>query len=340
MIRGFITWAGVALCAGALSFGGTPRSRALSRSQQRAFTVVWSKQQARLPLYSGEGAALSPDGKAVAYIGAAGLHETEAALFLADVETDKQAILLGPDRVPSLSPEIADHPSFSPDGKSIILTLRGPTWHYPSDICVLGLEGKNLTKVTQSLPFTNKPPEAANGASYQRYYYRASYSPNGSRILLHIHDAVQEKEFAALMDAKGGHLEILAEGRPCCWSGDGKSVYYIEKGNLIRMDLETHTTQTLAPPQEGIGPVGRMADREWLAFKLDDGRIGWYNVETGKPIFRGLSAVPPAETVGQEKLDLKGFDWSRSGKVLLWYQGDYTERFEVVRFTDASSISQ
>jgi Tol biopolymer transport system component len=250
-------------------------------------------------------------------------------------------MLLVPNQLPSVSPDSPDRPSFSPDGKRVIFTLRGPTWHYPSDICVVGIDGKNLSKLTHSLAFTDKPPGTTRGASYQRYYYSPRYSPDGSRVLLRIDDEVQEREFAAVMDADGSHLEMLAEGRACCWSADGKGVYYVAKGSVIRMDLETHTTRSFAPPShEAIGPMGRMADREWLAFKLDSGLIGWYNVETGKPVFLGVWAVPPAEMVGQEKLALKGFEWSRPGRVLLWYQGDDTERFEVVRLTNSSLIPQ
>jgi hypothetical protein len=43
---------------------------------------------------------------------------------------------------------------------------------------------------------------------------------------------------------------------------------------------------------------------------------------------------------GREKLELKGFNWSGSNEVLLWYQGEDTERFEVVRIFDPPSRSQ
>jgi hypothetical protein len=41
---------------------------------------------------------------------------------------------------------------------------------------------------------------------------------------------------------------------------------------------------------------------------------------------------------GTERLELKGFDWSRSNEVLLWYQGEETERFEVVRIFDPTAL--
>ena len=43
---------------------------------------------------------------------------------------------------------------------------------------------------------------------------------------------------------------------------------------------------------------------------------------------------------GAEEMTLKGFDWSNGSEVLLWYQGEKTERFEVVRITNPDTISR
>ncbi len=42
---------------------------------------------------------------------------------------------------------------------------------------------------------------------------------------------------------------------------------------------------------------------------------------------------------GAEEMTLKGFQWSNGSEVLLWYQGEETERFEVVRIADPATIT-
>lgn len=246
---------------------------------------------------------------------------------------------------------MASQPSFSPDGKRVIVALRGPNWYYTSDIYTIGIDGKGLTKLTQSVRYTDKPgypigPKSAEywvGATYQRYYYQARYSPDGSRILLFVRDVVgQDRDLTAVMDPDGRNLEILAGGRPCCWSADSKAVYYYHNDFLSRMDLETRTVRTVPLPLvDNKNPIGLMLGREWLAFKLDNGRIGWFNFETATPMpaFIGDWSVPSVRMRDREELVLKGFDWSHSDEVLLWYQGEETERFEVVRIYEPASFS-
>lgn len=311
---------------------------------------VWQLQQSRLPLYAGQGVALRPDGQSVAFMGLAGPDQYDNTLFLLNLETGTQSPLLIPDRTHSVAPFLADQASFSPDGNRLILVRRGQNWHYPSDIYSIGTDGSGLVKLTESLPYTNKrgnPADPTNkeywvGASYQRYYYSPRYSPDGSLILLHVYDVVgQSRDFTAIMKPDGSDLQILAEGQPLCWSADGKAVYYTNKGLLMRMDVASRATQTVpVPALENRAALGRMAGRDWLAFRLDNGRIGWYHVGAGKPApeFLGEWSVPAVKLAGAEQLTLKGFDWSRSNEVLLWYQGEHTERFEVVRIFDPTSI--
>jgi hypothetical protein len=85
-----------------------------------------------------------------------------------------------------------------------------------------------------------------------------------------------------------------------------------------------------------------MKGRDWFAFRLGNGRIGWYDFEAGTPVpqFLGEWSVPGVKMAGREQLELKGFDWSRSNEVLLWYQGEETERFEVIRIFDPTALSR
>jgi len=151
---------------------------------------VWEMHQSRLPLYAGEGGALSADGKFVAYMGIAGTGEFDNTLFLLDLETATPSVLLAPDRTHSVAPMFADQAAFSPDGGRIVFARRGQNSHYPSDICTIGTDGQGFTKLTKSALYSDKPayPPAPGryytGASYQRYYYSPRYSPDGSRILI------------------------------------------------------------------------------------------------------------------------------------------------------------
>jgi len=322
----------------------TPAQRVVSSTP---IGPIWQMQRPRLGIRAGEGVALGPNGRAVVFMGEPEPGPSYASLLVVELETGKKTVLRACDNF-----VMPSQPRFSPDGEQVVFVLHGPTWYYTSDIYVVDIDGQGLTKLTQSVAYIDKPgypigPKSNEywvGAAYQRYYGSPRYSPDGSRILLQVHDVVgQIRDFTAVMNPDGSDLQILAEGRPCCWSADGKAVYYHHKGFLTRMDLETRTTRTVPLPSlQDRTPIGRMAGREWLAFRLNNGRIGWFNFGTATraPEFIGEWSVPPVRMGGQEELALKGFDWSRSSEVLLWYQGEGTERFEVVRIFGPASLSR
>jgi len=308
---------------------------------------IWHIQQNILPLYAGQGAAISAAGKAVLYMKLEETDRTENSMALVDLQTGQKTLLHGPG-----APLMPDHATFSPDGRQIVFVLRGPTSGYRSDIYAIGIDGIDLRKLTESVFYGDKPGNPADpnnkeywvGAAYQRYYYSPRYSPDGSRILLQVHDVVgQIRDFTAVMNPDGSALQILAEGKPAGWSADGKAVYYTHKGLLTRMELETRAARSVSlPPAEKRTPLGRMKGRDWFAFQLGNGRIGWYDFETAAPApqFLGEWSVPGVKMAGREQLELKGFDWSGSNEVLLWYQGEESERFEVVRIFDPTVLSR
>jgi hypothetical protein len=307
--------------------------------------LVWQMERARLGVRAGQGIALSPNGKSVVYAGSRDAESVDASLLLVDLETGNRTVLWDAEERTLM----ASKPSFSADGNSIVFDIHGPTWSYPTDIYTVDAEGKRLRKLTESVPCTEKradqpePRGQNNCVYYQRYYYNPRYSPDGSRILVSVDDEVGARELTAVMRTDGGNLQVLAEGRPCCWSADGKAVYYTHKGLLTRMDLATRATRAVAlPAVEKRVPLGRMTGRDWFAFKVGNGRIGWYDVGTGAhaPAFLGQWSVPGAKMAGRERLELKGFNWSDSNEVLLWYKGEDTERFEVVRIFDPTSRSR
>ena len=303
---------------------------------------IWQMERPRLGPSFGEGVAISPDGKAVVYLGMQEGDKTENSLFLVELETGKETLLQAPSG--SVMPM---QPSFSPDGNQIAFVLTGPTASYSANIYTIGIDGRGLTKLTKSEFYTNKPAYGEpgyTGAMYPRYYYSPRYSPDGSRILFQVDDVVDQiRDFVAVMKPDGSDLQVLAEGRPCCWSADGKSVYYSQRGVLARMDLASRTTRTvLMPALDSKRIIGRMKGVEWFSFYHGEGKIGWYTFETATPgvDLIGEWSVPGAKMVGSEVLTLKGFDWSDGYEVLLWYQGEETERFEVVRIATPTTVSR
>jgi Tol biopolymer transport system component len=296
------------------------------------------------------------------------------ALLLADLNSGKETVLMtratpGMDPTETSRNFWADgirHLSFSPDGKGILFSADGVTIYYPSNIYTLNIGEQSLAQLTHS---THIPAEMAAiicKALLEHYYRAPHYSPDGSQILLGTSATTAEypaasdpqtgeclgggggsKELVATMKVDGSELEILAGGPYCFphfWSADGQSIYYgsncgEQKGGLIKMNLKTRAAQVVQ--QELPGRIfGRMPERDWVAFQLEEGPIAWYNIQSGSPVFVGLWSVPPVKLVGEEKFELKGFDWSRSGAVLLWYEGELNELFEVVRFLDGPNISR
>jgi WD40-like Beta Propeller Repeat len=304
---------------------------------------VWEIQREKLGIRAGEGTALSPDGKAVAYMARREEKPFYAALLLTEIGTGRTTVLRPPDDF-----MMPGSPAFSPDGRSVVFQVQGPTWSYSTDIYVVGADGTGLKQLTKSEYRVNPPAYGEpgySGAVYERYYGSPRFSPDASHILLSVFDEGQEgKEFTAVMKPDGSDLQVLAEGRPCCWSADGKAVYYTQPEGLTRMDLATRKTITVPrPPLENGQLIGRMKGKPWFAFYGDDGRIGWYDFDQTTPLgpqFVGEWSVPAVKMNGAEEMTLKGFDWSDGSEVLLWYQGDETERFEVVRIADPASLSR
>jgi hypothetical protein len=317
---------------------------------------IWQLERPPLPLYAGGGdVALSPDGKAVVLPAAAESDLTPrrqkltANLVIVDLETGRTTLVW-----PSDDTFMPSQPAFSPNGKQIAFVVRGSTHYYPSDIYTVGADGTGLKQLTESVPnpdtrqFNEDLSFTGRWSPYQRYFGQPRYSPDGSRILLIIYDGLDDKspEKVAVMKADGSDLQILAEGRPCCWSADGKSIYYTQGDGLNRMDIATRKTITVPRPvlqDVDLHLLGLMKGKPWFAFISDDGHIRWYDFDQTTPLgpqYIGDWSVPAVKMNGAEEMTLKGFDWSNGSEVLIWYQGEETERFEVVRIATPAALSR
>ena len=337
----------IAMIAGTLTFP----SRGLAQSMVSPTPIgpIWQVTGTLTELYAGGGLALSPNGKVLVRLGDPEPRRSlddlplNARLLLIDLETGKTTVLW-----PSNTAMYPRDPAFSPDGTHLAFVVHGDTSSYPSDIYGVAADGTGLRQLTQSVERKNPPSYGEpgySGAIYQKYYGSPQYSPDGSRILLAVTDA-DRGYLIGMMKADGSDLQILAEGRPFGWSADGKSVYYSQGDSLVRMDLATRKTVTVPRPTSDtvdLHFLGLMKGKPWFAFIGDDGRIRWYDFDNVTPLgmkYIGDWSVPAVKMNGAEEMTLKGFDWSDGSEVLLWYQGQETERFEVVRIANPASLSR
>jgi hypothetical protein len=310
--------------------------------------TIWELERVKLPMAAGSGVSFDGQGKRLAILVAPEKQPLDSSLYLIDLESGRETVLW--DGVKERRK--ADQPSLAAEGTRAVFVARGDTRYYPSDIFTVLADGTGLKQLTQSRSVADTREFDPNTLTfhghwspYQRYYDAPSYSPDSSLILLHIYDALTADglDRVAVMKPDGSALQIVADGRPCCWSADGKAIYYENAGVLTRLDLATRSS-ILRPSTDNLTPVmGRMKDREWFAYMLDNRHIGWFDFEKttlGKPSYIGEWSVPAVKMNGAEEMKLKGFQWSDGSEVLLWYQGDETERFEVVRIANPGSISR
>jgi hypothetical protein len=292
-----------------------------SRSAQNAGTSAISQTifQFDQPSGLGAGAVLSPDGGTLVY------RAKDDHLYAKTIATGQTRLLLK--QTPS-GLDVFFDPSFSRDGSQLVFSASGPTYYYPSDIYRIGLDGSGLTRLTHSVPFPEgvEPPAGGNWA-YARYFYSAQYSPDGSRILVDAYDAVHATDNVAVMAADGSGLSVLAQGKPLGWSGDGQGIYHSHGGAVEKYDLATRSSGVIA----GLSPdiLGRVAGKDWFAVNTA-GNLALFSVEGSAAYSRGSLDVPLAQATPREQLDLTSIQWTVSGRVLLLYEGETTERLQVI----------
>lgn len=110
----------------------------------------------------GGGAALSPDGTTLVYVGEDdGLHAVSVGTG------DMRPVLKNKDA--GTGGGVFSSPSFSPDGTQIIFSASGGTMYYPSDIYSVHLDGSGLTRLTHSKEIDpeHRPPDIGQAEFWQ-----------------------------------------------------------------------------------------------------------------------------------------------------------------------------
>ena len=294
-------------------------------AQPTAGTPVFALERQRGHL--GSGAAISPDGNLVAYIG------DDNGLYLYNVTLKTKTLILN--QADGL--DVFTNPAFSPDGTSIVFSASGGTLHYPADLFTVSTDGTNLKRLTNTEAIDNP-----NGGDplFARYNDAPQFSPDGRQIAFLSRDVAANAEFTEVMSSDGSGRKTLTTGAPLGWSADGQTVLVtagdaeIEQvpaagGTPIRVGAHAggHVLGTLA--------TGDVVVRVGAAVQtMPSARSGRAAASLRLSATRTASLPALARPVpGQNDptvLLLKSVAGTASGRTLLTYSSDDIERIEVV----------
>ncbi len=217
--------------------------------------------------------AWSPDGKQLAYVS---FENKLPAVYLQDLSTGKRELL-------SRREGINGAPVFSPDGKSLALTLS--TTPDNPDIYVMELASKELKRITTSDAIDTEPTWAPDGQSIyftsdrggtaqiykvsskggevQRVTFDGNYnadaqvSPDG-RSLAMVH-RVDGNLFIAVMDLASGTLQTLTDGaldKSPSFAPNGSMIIYAatyhDQGVLEEVSVDGQVRERLSERQNGV----------------------------------------------------------------------------------------
>ena len=172
--------------------------------------------------YLGSGAALSPDGRLLVYIG------DDNGLYVRNVD-DKSEHLLIKETDDGMG--VFSDPAFAPDGQSVYVSASGGTSSYPSNIYVIGIDDGRSRKLTHSTASDGDGPKTqANDrpmtAPYKWYFSMPIPSPDGSGVVLvRARDAVQDKDVVMILDEHTGGMTPAGEGIPLAWNASASEFY-------------------------------------------------------------------------------------------------------------------
>ena len=205
------------------------------------------------------------------------------------------------------------------------------------------VDGSDLKHITRAKGFLPGQKPVSGNAMYTEYFYSAQPAPDGTKILLHLYDTVHGSHKTALIDSDGSHLEVIDQGKPLFWSNDSQVVYYSQADKVKRFNLHTKESQTIAGLEGKIlGKWPGRDDREMFGVE-SDGDVSLVAVQNASAATMTKWNIPTAkfattqdQRIGVRNIDqlaITSFQWSKPGRVLLIYEGEAMERFEVLEFS-------
>jgi dipeptidyl aminopeptidase/acylaminoacyl peptidase len=233
--------------------------------------------------YLGDGAALSFDGKLLAYIG------EDNGLYLRDLAHKSEQLLV---REVDGGLTVFSGPNFSSNGEQLYFAASGGTSSYPSNIYVVTLANGTIRQVTHAV--RNGESQADQpGRPYKEYFSTPLASPDGSgRVLVRERDAVLEKDFMAVVDESSGNVTTLAEGTPIGWTSSGMQAYCSTQDGVELLNIAGGSVVRVLSG-DGARVVGLVSDS---IVEVQDHLV--FSRSGGSPIALRLDGVRQVSTGG------------------------------------------
>lgn len=177
-------------------------------------------------------------------------------------------------------------PSYSADGRRILLHGSAPTTGEPNRIWVMDADGTNLRRLTEG----------------NHHDLHADWSPDGRRIVFDRYEDLGPTQDVWVMDADGANPQNLTPGQPgydgaARWSPDGTQIaFHSTRGGMHEiyvMDPDGENVRQVrrADPNSQEGGPTWSADGTELAFNREDFVLGGQDIVRvpamgeGEPVF-------------------------------------------------------
>jgi hypothetical protein len=261
----------------------------------------------------GGGAALSPNGESLAFVGDKG------ALYIRELRTGVTHLVIK-DVEPGL--DVVLNPSFFPDGAQLTFSASGGTRYYPSNLYVINKDGSGLRRLTSFSELSQN-----ERTIYSFYCYSGYVSPNRERVLAHFYEGETGRDWVAILRTDGSDVRLVSEGVPIGWSPDGNFVYYAEGVSVKTYGIKNHETTTagITGAVIGLGPGAT----SFMTIDTTNNQIVERSLDNS--ILRRLNLLAVRhEPSMTEELQIKAIQWTKSGKILLTYHDSAVELYQVV----------
>src|SRR5262249_33178014 len=132
---------------------GTSRNREIDQPVQ-LFAIERKKE------HLGTGAAISPNGRLLVYVG------DDNGLYSQDLEAGQPQLLL---REIETGIDVFANPLFSPDGSRVLFSASGGTYYTSSDTYSIKIDGSGIVRLSRAKPLAAEEKAKAGNGIYAQY---------------------------------------------------------------------------------------------------------------------------------------------------------------------------